>query len=118
MERDTINRLGAALNEIRNVFDVSIFVVIKRSEATLWDIVIGGKNLDTQENLIQIADVLKKNMQPNEMRIFSRTVLLNSTESFVVNLRQAFSIERGAMELRDTQINNIYIKHAFLLYCK
>ena len=118
MERETINKLGTALSEMRNVFDVSTFVIIKRDDVVLWDIVIGGTNLDTQENLVQIADIIKKYLLPNELREFSRIVLLNSTDNFISNLRRTFSVESGDMELKNAQINNIFIKHAYLLYSK
>ncbi|MFA6392727.1 MAG: hypothetical protein WCW54_01415 [Candidatus Paceibacterota bacterium] len=118
MEKETINKLSSSLNEIRNAKDISTFVIIKRDDTSLWDIVIGGHNLDNQENLIQIADILKKSLLPNELRDFSRIVLLNSTDNFISNLRKTFSLEHGSMELQNAQINSIFIKHAYLLFSK
>ncbi len=118
MEREIINKLSICLNEIRNVKDISTFVIIKREDTTLWDIVIGGPNLDSQENLVQIVNILKKTLIPSELRDFSRIVLLNSTDNFISNLRKTFSVENGSMELQNAQINNIFIKHAYLLYSK
>ena len=118
MERETINKLTTSLNEIRNVKDISTFVIIKRDDTSVWDIVIGGPNLDTQENLIQIANIFKKFLEPNELRDFSRIVLLNSTDNFITNVRRAFSVENGDVKIQNTQINNIFIKDAYLLYSK
>ena len=118
MQRETINKLSNSLNEIRNVKDISTFVIVKRDDTSLWDIIIGGSNLDTQENLVQIANIIKKHLIPNELRDFSRIVLLNSTDNFINNLRRTFSVEHGDMELQNAQINNIFIKHAYLLFSK
>jgi len=118
MEREIINKLSKSLNEIRNVKNISTFVIVKRADSSLWDIVIGGVSLDTQENLVQIANILKKFLTPNDLKEFSRIVLLNSTDSFISNLRKTFSLEQGDMELQNTQINNILINHAYLLYSK
>lgn len=118
MQRETINKLSNSLNEIRNVKDISTFVIVKRDDTSLWDIIIGGSNLDTQENLVQIANIIKKHLIPNELRDVSRIVLLNSTDNFINNLRRTFSVEYGDMELQNAQINNIFIKHAYLLYSK
>lgn len=118
MEREIINKLANALNEIRNVKDISTFVIIKRNDSTLWDIVIGGAALDTQENLVQIADIIKKYLAANELRDISRIVLLNANDSFIIQLRRTFSVEHGDIELQNAQINNILIKHAYLLYSK
>jgi hypothetical protein len=118
MERETINKLSNSLNEIRNVRDISTFVIIMRDDVALWDIVIGGTNLNNQENLVAIANVIRKYLLPNELREFSRIVLLDSTDNFIGNLKRTFSVESGSMELKNTQINNIFIKHAYLLYSK
>ncbi len=118
MEKEIINKLSNSLNEIRNTFSISVFLIIKRSDDALWDIVIGGVNLDSQDNLTQIANIFKKSLLPNDLRNFSRIVLLNSTDNFVKNIRLAFSIENSDMELVNAQINDIFIKHAYLLYSK
>jgi len=118
MKREIINKLSDALNEIRNTKNISTFIIIKRDDSELWDIVIGGPNLDNQENLVQVATILRKILSPNELRDFSRIVLLNSSDAFISNLKTAFSVEHGDMELQNSQINNIFIKQAYLLYSK
>lgn len=118
MEKEIINKLINSLNEIRNIFDISVFLIIKRGDEALWDIVMGGTNLDSQDNLNQIANVFKKKLLPNDLRNFSRIVLLNSTDSFVKNIRQLFVTENSDIEIIDTQINDIFIKRAYLLYSK
>ena len=118
MEREIINKLGNVLNEIRNMKDISTFVIIRRENDGLWDIVIGGPKLDTRDNLNNVASVLNKILSPNELKIFSRIVLLSATDSFISNLRKTFSVGHGDMELQNAQVNNIFIKHAYLLYSK
>jgi hypothetical protein len=118
MEKEIINKLSLSLNEIRNAKDISTFVIIKRADDALWDIVVGGLNLDTQENLIQIANLFKKNLKPSELKEFSRIVLLNNTDAFIKGLKNTFLVENGNIELQNAQINNIFINHAYLLYSK
>ncbi len=118
MEKEIINKLSSSLSEIRNTKDISTFIIVKRDDNALWDVVIGGSNLDTQEDLSQIANVFRKNLNPNELRDLSRIVLLDSKDDFIKNIKSTFSIEHGSMELQNAQINNILIKHAYLLYSK
>jgi hypothetical protein len=118
MDREIINKLSEVTNELRNEFSISIFLIIKREDNSLWDIVIGGEKLDTQENLIKIANYFQKKLPASQLKNFSRVVLLNSTEKFVDGIKRAFSVESGDVEIKDSQVNEVFINHAYLLYSK
>ncbi len=114
---DIIKKLNKVLESILKERDVVLFAVIKREDAELWDIVISGNQLDNQENLRWIIGLINNVLEKNEMTAFSRLLLLNTDEDFVKNLTKTFGFttKDGRMELKNVRINNIFIKHAYLL---
>ncbi|HSR89265.1 MAG TPA: hypothetical protein VLK22_02580 [Candidatus Udaeobacter sp.] len=114
-----LKKLRSILDEILIPKKITLFVVIKRDDSDLWDLVIGGEQLDNQVNLSELAELINKRLDRNEIILFSRLVLLNSTDLFVKNFNQVFSMETsGSMEIQNSQINNVFIKQAYLLYSK
>jgi hypothetical protein len=118
MNPEIKEKLKNILTEVLKTKPLSLFVVIKREDANLWDLVMSGSNLDSQENLNEIIKIINKNLERNEVVLLSKLVLLNSSDPFVKNFNNAFSVDGGDMEILNAQINNVFIKQAFLFYSK
>lgn len=121
MEPNTLEKLKKVRAEAIKKFDgLSLFVVIKRVDTNLWDFVFAGKKLDNSDNLKPMAEIVSKGLDKNEAMNVSRVVLLNSEDPFAMNFNSAFSIgdENGYATIKDSQINNIHIKEAYLFFSK
>src|SRR3989344_3567990 len=118
MSEEIRNKLKEIFREVSITKRLSLFVTIQREDSNLWDLVMGGENLDSQENLIEIIDIINRILDRNEIVIFSKLVLLNSTDSFVRNFNTAFRTTNGDLEIQNSKINNISIKHAYLFYSR
>lgn len=119
MSPEIKQKLKKILEKILETKKLSLFVAIKKEDDNLWDLVIGGENLDNQDNLQEIIKIINKELNKNEVILFARLVLLNSNDFFVKNFNLAFGAESGSdMEIYNSQINNIMIKQACLFYSK
>ena len=121
METNILEKLKTVRAEVLKKFNtLSLFVVIRRVDANLWDFVFAGEKLDQPNNLKLIADIVNKELNANEIISISRLVLLNSEDQFAKNFNSAFSVgdNNGYLTINDGQINNIHIKEAFLFFSK
>jgi len=121
MEPNILEKLKIDRAKVLEKFEkLSLFVVIKRVDVHLWDFVFAGEKLDTPDNLKIIADIIRKELDKNEMIHVSRVVLLNSTDPFAKNFNSTFSVgdKNGCVTINDSQINNIRIKEAYLFFSK
>jgi hypothetical protein len=121
MEPNILEKLKIVRAKVLEKFEkLSLFVVIKRVDVHLWDFVFAGEKLDTPDNLKIIADIIRKELDKNEMIHVSRVVLLNSTDPFAKNFNSTFSVgdKNGCVTINDSQINNIRIKEAYLFFSK
>ena len=57
-------------------------------------------------------------MLEEEILNFPRLVLLNSDNVFAKSINKAFATEGGDIRIKNSQINDIFIKDAYLLYSK
>jgi len=105
---------GIILSEQR----ISLFIVIQRGDANMWDIVIGGDCLRTKKNIDSILKIINRIFKKNEIILFSRLILLNLDNSFLNSINQTFSAEGGSIKIENTRINKILIKNAYLFYSK
>ena len=116
-----LDKLKIVRSKILGKFErLTLFVVIKRVDANLWDFVFAADKLDSPDNLKIIADIIRKELDKNEMINFSRIVLLDSTDSFAKNFNSTFTVcdENGCVTVNGGQINNIRIKEAYLFFSK
>jgi len=119
LEITIIEKLRGLLSTILSLKkEISLFAVIKRKDTDTWDLVIGGNDLRTKENLRLIIRIMRKQFDKNEILKFPRLILLNSNHPFLDSINKAFSMEGGLAEIIDTKIYNVFIKNAYLLYSK
>lgn len=121
MDSVILDKLKIVRSKILEKFEkLTLFVIIKRVDANLWDFVFAADKLDSPDNLKIIADIIRKELDKNEMINFSRIVLLDSTDSFAKNFNSTFTVgdENGCVTVNGGQINNIRIKEAYLFFSK
>ena len=97
---------------------ISLFAIIQREDADTWDLVVGGENLRTKENLDLIIKITKKIFEKDEIIRFPRLILLNSNHPLLNSINRAFAVEGGAVKIENTRIDNIFLKNAYLFYSK
>lgn len=117
MELNTLDKLKDVRDDVLELFkNLSLFVVIKRVDINLWDFVFAAPRLDQPENLKPIAEIVRKRLDKSEIVNISRLVLLNTDAPFVKDFNLAFSVgdKNGYTTIKDSQINNIQIKEAYL----
>lgn len=114
-----IEKLKGLLSEIISLKKrISLFAVIQREDADTWDLVVGGDNLRTKENLDLIIKISKKIFEQNEIVRFPRLILLNSNHPLLKSINRAFAVEGGAVKIENTRIDNIFLRNAYLFYSK
>ena len=121
MESNILEKLKLVRSKALEKFEkLSLFVVIKRVDVNLWDFVFAGEKLDNPDNLKTVADIVRKELDKNEIINISRIVLLDSTDPFVKDFNSTFTVGdgNGCMTINDSQINNIRIKEAYLFFSK
>jgi len=121
MENSTLEKLKIVRKEVLDKFGkLLLFVVIKRADANLWDLVFAGDKLDQSDNLKTIADIVRKELDKNEMVSISKLVLLNSNDPFAEDFNSTFSVGdgNGWMTIVNGQINNVHIKEAYLFFSR
>jgi len=114
-----IEKLKRLLSEIISLKrKISLFAVIQREDADTWDLVVGGDNLRTKENLDLIIKISKKIFEQNEIIGFPRLILLNSNHPLLSSINRAFAVEGEAVKIANIRIDNIFIRNAYLFYSK
>ncbi|KPJ54959.1 hypothetical protein AMJ47_02740 [Parcubacteria bacterium DG_72] len=118
IDKEIIAKLKNILDKMREEKNISLFIVILREDSNVWDLVIGGRNLDTKENLEWGVKIINKELDKDEVVLFSRLLLLNSDNPFVENINKSFRMPEGTVRIQNSKINNIAIKDAYLFYSK
>lgn len=114
-----IEKLKALLSKVRGLgHEVSLFTVMQREDSDSWDLVFAGDNLRTKENLDTIVKLIKDIFEENEVPKFPRLILLNSDNIFAKSINKAFAMEGGSIRIKNSQVDDILIKDAYLLYSK
>ena len=118
IDKEIIAKLKNILDKMREKKDISLFIVVLREDSRVWDLVVGGKNLDKRENLEWGIKIINKELNKDELVLFSQLLLLDSDNLFVKNINKAFRMPEGTVRIQNSKINNIAIKDAYLFYSK
>jgi len=118
MSENLKGKLRQFLKMVQEEHNVSLMVALKPDDSNLWDLVLGGQELDNQDYLKKFIALLNKILVKEDLIQFSRMVLINSDASFTTNFTGAFQVEGSDVELKNTRIDNVFIKEAHIFYSK
>lgn len=114
-----LEKLKGLLSRVLGIENrVSLFVVIQRENLDTWDLVFAGNNIRTKENLDAILRQVRTIFEGDELLKFPRLILLDSDNNFVKGINRAFAIDGGTIRIKNSQIDDVFIKDAYLLYSK
>jgi len=114
-----IEKLETVLVKIRKLsMAISLFAFVQREDTSTWDLVIGGKDIETKDNFDLIAKIIRETLNKNEIVEVPRLVLLNSNHPFLVGINRAFDVEGKPAKLENIGIDKFFIQTAYLFYSK
>lgn len=118
MENTLIAKLKNLVSELEEKKGpISLFALVKREEAITWDILVSGDgiNISTKDDLNRIIKMLNEKFNKNEITVFSRLVLLNSSATIVKDLKKlSVKDERGYTRASNIKTGDILIKEAYV----
>ncbi|NBB32099.1 hypothetical protein, partial [Cellulophaga sp. BC115SP] len=65
--------------------------------------------------LAYIAGVIQKSLIPSEIVTISRIVIIDESNPELEILQRGFHVEHSTLEIKDTTLFGLSIKHAFIL---
>jgi len=118
IDKGIIAKLKNILDKMKEEKNISLFIVVLRENSNVWDLVIGGKNLEKRENLEWGIKIINEEFSKDELVLFSRLLLFDADNLFVRSINKAFHMPEGTVRIQNSKINNIAIKDAHLFYSK
>jgi len=101
--------------------DFNFFGAFKRMDLeNSWDIVISANwfSKNKRKDLIYIINEIKKDLKDEELMFLARIVLIKPEDKLIRELNKVIKIEHGMTEMIDNQINEIRLKHAYIITSK
>jgi len=101
--------------------EFSLFALFLREDSPdRWDLVVaadwfGG---DQKRTLDYFAKKLKSRLRLVELIKISRIILLQPNEASVKSILQAFEVEHGCVEVRDSVFFGLHIKRGYIITSK
>lgn len=98
----------------------NLFALFEREDvANRWDVVLAAPwATDKGETLRYFVYELKSRLTPLQMVELSRVVVLDPTDEAVQAINRAFHVEHGSMEVRDSNLFGLPIKHGIIITSK
>lgn len=110
--------LEATLSKERG--DFVLFALFEREDTpNKWDFILSATWL--KENKKELSNIVKRlhaKFSSAELLSLSRLLLLKPNDPFVVNINKLIQVEHGEVELINCVINQISIRHAFIISSK
>jgi hypothetical protein len=105
-----------AMSQERGAF--TLFALFLREDAPdRWDLLVAAPWIerDKKDGLEYVAKRLQRSLTAGELVLLSRIVIIEEDNPGLNALRQAFNIEHGRAEIRDSNFFGLPIKHAFVI---
>jgi hypothetical protein len=95
----------------------NLFALFEREDiANRWDLVIAAPwAKHDQPTLRYIADSLKRHLEPAEMVLLARIVVLEASENPVRAINDSYSVEHGQVELNDPARYGLPVKNGYII---
>lgn len=98
--------------------EYNLFALFLREDSSnKWDILVSAGWIENnkEEALKYLAQKIQNSFTQSELLLISRIVIIEDTNPALPALQQAFSIEHGSAEIKDTNFFGLQIKQAFLI---
>lgn len=98
--------------------EYELFALFLREDASSkWDILVSANwvSKNKEDALKYLANKIQNVFSSEELLHISRIVLIESNNPSLPALQQAFHIEHGVAEIKDSNFFGLEIKHAFLI---
>ena len=98
----------------------NLFALFEREDVSnRWDLVLAAPwASDKGETLRYFVVELKERLQPQQLVELSRVVVLNPNDDAVRAINNAFQIEHGRLEIRDSDLFGLPVKHGVIITSK
>jgi len=115
---EKLRRVMEAVSAERGEF--VLFGLFLREEADKWDLVISAPWLDADKlrGLSEFAKKASAIINIQELLTLSRVVTINQNDPNLEKILQAVQVDNGPVELRDPNLFDLNIKHAYILRAK
>ncbi len=101
--------------------DFSLFALFLREDAPdRWDLIVSAPWAipNEKETVEYLVNEIKSHLGPEDLINLSRIVVVDPNDPPVQALANAFHVEHGRLEVRDSNIFGLPIKHAFFITSK
>lgn len=108
--------LEKELSDERGEFN--LFALLLREDApSRWDLVISAPWTadDPKAPLKYVVGEIKSHVRGNELVNLSRVVLLKPSDKAVKRFNKAFSVRHGSIEVRDSELFGMSIRHGYII---
>jgi hypothetical protein len=98
--------------------DFTLFALFLLEDApNVWDLVVAAPwvDKDKQKALRYVGKRLQARLQPRELMLLSRIVLLEGDTPGLEEVLQASQVKHGLRELRDQEFFGLQIKRAYII---
>ena len=100
----------------------SLFALFLREDVPdRWDLMVSAPWLSTNkrgEAVDYLVDEIKLHLGPLDLVNLSRIVLVNPNDPPAQALAKAFHVEHGMVEVRDSNLFGLQVKHAYIITSK
>ncbi len=101
--------------------DYKLFGLFLREDSLdKWDLLVAADwiRTDDPEPVEYISSKIQKSLTPYEIVSLSRVLLIPEDNPGLIALQQGFSVEGGSVEIKNSTILGLQIKHAYIITCR
>jgi hypothetical protein len=113
---DHLIKLERLLSDKKGAFN--LFALFLREDAPdKWDLVMAAPWLERNkpDTLKYVVEELQKSLRKHELLKLSRIVIFDQRNPGLDSFQRAYHIEHGNMEIRNSNLFGLQIKHAYLI---
>lgn len=97
-----------------------LFAIFLREDSIdKWDLLVASNwiNTDKEASLKYLAKTIQDILTEKELLLFSRIVIIEDTNPILTALPQFVQVVHSDVEIKDTNLFGLQIKHAILITC-
>ncbi len=113
---EKFSKIEQEISKVKGGFE--LFALFLREDAVdKWDILVAADWISNnkQEALPYLAEWIQNSLEPTEIVNISRIVIIDERNPELSRIQHSFHIEHGAVEIKDSTLFGLSIKHAFII---